>query len=270
VETRRAAATRLGDRAKPDAVVPLISVLENDSDSTVRQAAARALAKLGDSRSIPALSNALTRESPGDNRFETLKALVEALGSLGRLGHPDAIPALITGLDDTWIANDAAEALRAIGWAPVTVSDQVRLALARGDHQTLANLAPKAVGMLVAVVREEGHERFRHRRAAARALGESGDSRVVPILVAALDNADVRSDAAGALSHLGWTPSTPEECARHAEATNDVAALSRLGEAGVAGLARLALGCGLPVCFPCSKYGKYHCPDCDQELHAGL
>jgi hypothetical protein len=51
------------------------------------------------------------------------------------------------------------------------------------------------------------------RWAAAVALGEHGDPQRIPALVRALHDPDkyVRSGAAGALLHLGWTPVTGEE-----------------------------------------------------------
>ncbi|MGC8880568.1 MAG: HEAT repeat domain-containing protein, partial [Anaerolineae bacterium] len=98
----------------------------------VRQAAARALGKIGDAAAVPALIEAL-RDEDEDVR----QAAAEALG---KIGDAAAVPALIEALrdEDMWVRRAAAEALGKIvqDW-PLAEPGKAR----RQQHRTLQQLA---------------------------------------------------------------------------------------------------------------------------------
>jgi len=111
------AATALG-RIGPDpdqAVPPLIALLTDPDEFANRQAAAMALAEIGRPaarEAIPGLAGVLEAD---DNKW-VRDSVVRSLGDLA-VHDPEAIPALITALDDPdeGVRNNAAEQLRVLG-----------------------------------------------------------------------------------------------------------------------------------------------------------
>jgi HEAT repeat protein len=161
------------------AVEPLVAAL-GDKDSGVREQAAEALGRIGDSRAVEPLVAAL-----GDK--ESLwSGLVRryAAEALGRIGDNRAVGPLVATLEDKedrdWVRRrNAAEALGRIG-----------------DN--------RAVEPLIATL-EDKEDNVRVRYAAAEALGCIGDSRAVEPLVAALEDKEewVRRHAAISLGCIG-------------------------------------------------------------------
>lgn len=144
----------LGKTRSPDAVEPLLHLLFNDRDSSLREDAVRALGEIGDARAVefllmvlkepglrPLAADALGRigdqravpalvavlqgvEPPehsrvivgcGDQWTEEMAAQVAAVRSLGRLRDPETIPILVAALRNTVTREDAAAALAAFG-----------------------------------------------------------------------------------------------------------------------------------------------------------
>ncbi len=124
----RAAARIAGELQHPDAVAPLAGLLEGPERS-VRDEAARALARIGTSNAIAALARVLDRDTPG-------LALV-ALQALGGSGNPTAVPHLERVLARALEARDvgrAKEGIRALG----------RLGRAEGARALVALLGRRA------------------------------------------------------------------------------------------------------------------------------
>ena len=136
-------------------VEPLMTVVIKDSDTAVRQDAVRTLGKIGDSRAIPLLMNALKEpslklpaiqalgqirsqeavqalisvieilpiadfvdrmEGCTDPRYkEELPPLEAAVKALAQIGDPQAIPVLVKALKSTLLRQEAAEALTHFG-----------------------------------------------------------------------------------------------------------------------------------------------------------
>lgn len=155
VMMRRAASRSLALIASPEAVPRLAHYLDIDSDRGVRQNLARALGRLGDDNSLPALLNALQDEMP--------LVREEAALALSRFNSPASYEALLTALqhkegERSWLVRrQAAEALGRL-------SDR------------------RAVAALTAALRDESD---RVHPAAAAALGQLGD----PSAIAALKRA---------------------------------------------------------------------------------
>jgi HEAT repeat protein len=161
------------------AVPALIQAL-GDSDWDVRRAAAEALGKLGDPQAVPALIGALGEW--GDLWSENVRRA--AAEALGKLGDPQAVPALIQALGDSdWdVRRAAAEALAKIGTPAVP-----------------------------ALIQALGDSDWDVRRAAAEALGAIGDPQAIPALIQALGDSgwDVRRAAAEALGAIGDPQAVP-------------------------------------------------------------
>lgn len=177
-EMRRRAAETLGEIGDPRALESLIGALR-DRDQSVREAAWKALVKLGG-----AGAEALWREPGGVDRL--IDALRDrdpmvrrgAVQALGEIGNGRATEALIQRLGD----EDAR--VREVAWkASVQYGSVVIDRLMEWMHDGRA--PPEA------------------RAAAIHALGEIGDPRAVDPLVEALSEPRVRDAAWGALAKIG-------------------------------------------------------------------
>jgi HEAT repeat protein len=201
---REAAAKALGRIGDAAAVPGLLAAL-GDADADVRRAAAKALGEIGDAAAVPGLLAAL-RDADWRVRWAAAKAL-------GEIGAP-AVPGLLAALrDESWqVCEAAAEALGEIG-APVVPGLLAALRDADWRVRRAAAWALRigdaaAVPGLLAALRDAY---WRVREAAAKALGEIGDAAAVPGLLAALRDAyaDVREAAAKALGWIGDAAAVP-------------------------------------------------------------
>ena len=226
---REEAATLLGALKDARAVLPLTNALR-DTDRAVREAAVGALSSLG-SVSVPALAGCLTDPalqvqeaasailaSLADARV--LAPLMQALGSrdwivrmhlakgLGRIGDPDAVPALMPLLQDKVkaVREEASSALAAIGVAAMAGLIE---ALQHDDWlvrlhavEALGKLkSPDSVEPLLRTLFNERDSAIRED--VVRALGAIRDGRAVDYLVAVMKEPGLRLLAVEALGHIG-------------------------------------------------------------------
>jgi HEAT repeat protein len=176
------------------AVEPLIAALD-DEVTDVRQAAARALGRLGDARAAEPLIAALT------DRDSSVRG--SAAQALGRLGDVKAVEPLIAALtdDDRTVPQAAAGALDKLGWQPDRTESGAAYWITRHQWDQCIQIGASAVTPLVATLQDKDES---VRQAAAEVLGRIGEPAVEP-LIAALNNPDsnVRHAAANALGQLG-------------------------------------------------------------------
>lgn len=240
IHERCDAARYLGDSGSQEAVLPLLETL-GDNDPMVCKATIEALGKLRDPRAIPGLSivmHDLNLES--DLRDAAARAM-------GKIGHADAVPALIHTMQTDSEMYVRLTATRALG----TIGDSSALtALAKTMHmarwQKLRHAAVIALGEIGDVsahwdllealgddyeeVRRDAakiiikllgpiglsaalqHADWRMREAAAWALGETRSPGVVPDLIEALSDGDraVRKSAVWALGCIGDDRAVPD------------------------------------------------------------
>lgn len=228
--TRVYAANMLGELADARAVEPLMIAL-NDTDQNVHQAAADAIAMIGE----PAVGT-LTALLKGDN--ETLQATAaEILGKIGwmpaneedhfgylqaiirpliadgvgeqdmevlaKMGDP-AIKPLIGLMDSegSQLRIYAATALQNLGWVAVNEVDQMSYLLATQDWDGLVEKGKPAVECLISVLKDED---ISVRGNATIALGRIGGAEVVDSLIDTLKDEvyEIRKNAAEALGKIG-------------------------------------------------------------------
>ncbi|OGW70307.1 MAG: hypothetical protein A3A88_04335 [Nitrospirae bacterium RIFCSPLOWO2_01_FULL_62_17] len=176
----------MGKTKSPDAVDPLLRLLFNDRDSSLREDAVRALGEIGDARAVEFLLTAI--KEPG------LRPLVAE--ALGKIGDRRAVPALvavvqgtdrpeqsrtIAGCGDQWTEEMAAQAAAARSLGQI------------GDVSTIPTLV---AALKNTVTRAEA-------AAALVALGQPA----IPHLVAVLKNeqdGNILFHVKEALAQLGW------------------------------------------------------------------
>ena len=187
-EVREAAADALGKLGDTRAVKPLLDALR-DEYWPVRKAAASALGEIGDARAVEPLIAALQAENTHQGG-----AAVPV-----RFAHPE-----LSGLHDSWMVRTA-------------------IVIALGEIGETRAVAP-----LVAALRDD---RKWVRGYAAQALGKLGDARAVDPLVAALADEDgfVRATAATALDRLAWRPDDGAAAAAYWVATRQWAKCVKIG-----------------------------------------
>jgi HEAT repeat protein len=198
-ECAAVALARIGDNR---ATQPLVTLLRaTKAERQTRNAAAEALRKLGDPRSVPGLILAL-----GDHDRQSR---LLALRLLTVLGDTRAVPAIIAALRDS----DAD--IR--GEAVVTLA---ALKDARAVDALLDLLAPAGRGSM----RPEP-------RGIIWALGEIGDARAAPALEAWLGDSErnTRQAAARALCAIGWQPPNDAVRERYDAARLTLEELASLG-----------------------------------------
>jgi HEAT repeat protein len=204
---REAAARALGRLDDSRAVEPLVAVLR-DNYSSVRKAAAWALGMLGDLRAVEPLLTAL--QDPDRIVREA------AVGALGELGDFRATEPLIAVLRDKdwYVRLTAAQALGKLGNPRIVEILIATLGNDDRDERLLAAVAlreiadPRAVEPLIGTLQDKDGA---VRRAAVLALGRIGDSRAVEPLIDALQDQDkntqaklyVQEAAAVALEQIG-------------------------------------------------------------------
>lgn len=187
-EVRRAAADQLAELGDGRALVPLVGAM-NDSSLEVRLAAIHAVGRLGDTKAVRALLRLL------DDPLEQIK--VKAIVALGDLRAAEAtdrlIEALGTGSDD--FRTHAASALGKIAHAErdsratrravrALVSALASTRTRPAAREALLAAGPAAVPGLIAHLRGEfpGHP-----PTAVQLLGDIGDPRATPVLLAELE-----------------------------------------------------------------------------------
>ena len=191
----------------PATIEELVMCLSGEPERAV--AAVEALRERGARAAVPAIAG-LASSAHGAVR----RAVVDALGTLGRDRTDVAGPALVQLLADSddYIRAEAADSLGVIGYAPAAVPVAERL---RADPNATV------------------------RAAAAETLGDLGDANAVPALLHALADGDgaVRGYAANALGLLGTSDIAPTllrrvECEPSAATRGELhGALYRLGSA---------------------------------------
>jgi len=168
---RTAVATALADLQAHEAVEALL-IAADDDEHMVRQLAISALGEIGDERAIERLRRALRDRAP-EVRFQAIAAFPR----VARHKEQEVWGALSLGLedDDAYVRSRAAEACAEFADAaelPATVADRLARVARDTDEPNDARVA------------------------AAIALGESGDKRAAPILLAVLrgeiDDPDAR------------------------------------------------------------------------------
>jgi HEAT repeat protein len=207
------------------AVEPLNRAL-NNSDETIRTAAARILGDIGDRRAVDPLIEALQDASPAVrdaaieslSQFNAFEPLVRALGHSHdstahtaalhlQQGGSNAMEPVLAALDETekQVRLAAVKILGEIGDARVT--DRLGALLQEQDadirmHAVASLCKLKAVGHLIAALDDQEPE---VRARAAKKLGELEDERAVDSLTTILndDNDAVRREAVTALGRIG-------------------------------------------------------------------
>jgi HEAT repeat protein len=175
----------LGRTKSPDAVEPLLKLLFNDRDSSLREDAVRALGEIGDKRAVEFLLTAL--KEPG------LRPLVAE--ALGRIGDRRAVPALVAVVEGT---SRPGQSRTVDGCGDQWTEEMTAQAAARslgqiGDAATIPTLV---AALRNTVTRAE----------AAAALVAFGQP-ATPYLVAVLKNeqdANILFHVKEALAQLGW------------------------------------------------------------------
>ena len=161
--------------------VRALSVALRDGDTEVRRFAVTALGKLEDERRIEPLVAALN-----DPAIEVQKA---AILSLKRTSNKRVIPALVPLLrhTDAGVRGCVAQVLDYLSWNPTNREDEIWLLVAKGKFSHAASFGVPAITALEMVLHSGPYSLC---VAAAHALGEIGDQRVVRPLLAALRSSD--------------------------------------------------------------------------------
>ncbi|MFC1570724.1 HEAT repeat domain-containing protein [Candidatus Omnitrophota bacterium] len=171
IYVRDLAVSALGDMGGTENMGPLERVLRNDSSGDVRRRAAQALGKIGDVRSLDALSRAMN-DSDSSVRINAIRATEE-------IGGERASRSIANALNDSssYVRQSAIRSLGRIG-----------------DESSLNSLAK---------ILKSPNEDDRSR--AARALGSTGNANAVALLNEALtdESPEVRRYAANSLGELG-------------------------------------------------------------------
>ncbi|MEO8396453.1 MAG: HEAT repeat domain-containing protein, partial [Chloroflexota bacterium] len=205
---RRGAAYALSHLSDPSITPALIEALEKDSDSEVRVYATRALAAQTDARAIEPLVATLKDVDPA-----VREEVARALGELAEaLSSPRAVEPLVETLtDEDWgTRQSAAEMLIRLEMDHVEEAERLLLTdlmnvneeIQLGAAWSLLELGDlRALDPLVELL---NHPDMRISSTAARGLGELGDQRAVIALTAALNHAnrDLRDAAQDALDRL--------------------------------------------------------------------
>ena len=191
----QAAAAALAELGETAAVQPLIAALASE-DRHISQAAATALGELADARAVQPLLLALS--APNWHVRQS------AAGALGRIGDPRAIDPLVAALlaRDAEVRHAAIEALDSTGWAPRNARERAACSIANDEWSTCVEIGAPAVEPLVTILGVGGAG---VREAAAAALGRIGDPSAIDPLVAALVDyyPNVREASATALGRIG-------------------------------------------------------------------
>ncbi|HNW34113.1 MAG TPA: HEAT repeat domain-containing protein [Candidatus Ozemobacteraceae bacterium] len=220
-----------------DAALPVLSAAINSYSEDIQHWALQVLGRFGN-KGTPAILRAV-KSTNHDVRYFAATAL-------GDLHETMGITALIRLLgDEKWpVRKAAAEALAKFGEEIIPSLEQVMNKTADEDVRfwaikTLGRLGPKAQKILFEALRS-GDKQMRYVIAAA--LGESGDTRVIRVLVESLGDPDwtIRKSATQALADIGENSIDPmiEALQEPNEDIRDgcLIALVRIGDRGLARL----------------------------------
>jgi HEAT repeat protein len=242
---REDAALALGRLGDTRAVEMLIVLLEVRRRRGFGSDAARLLGKLGDARAVEPLIAALK-----DKDFPFVQE--DAAEALGQLGDARAVEPLLAALNgkDKDVVKAAALALDRIG---VPVVEPLIAALKDKEKgvvwaaaAALTGIGAPAVEPLIAALRELNAPA---RKAAVEALGQIGDARAVEPLVASLGDCDatVRKAVAWTLEKLAWQPEGDGEAASYWAARQYWNKCIVIGVAAVEPLIAALVGCDTDV-----------------------
>lgn len=194
-QKRLMAVQKLRAMKDPDVVGPLVNALE-DPEAAVRTEVVSALGDFEGPAVVRGLVAALRDHS------EAVQEL--AIQSLKKIGDASAIEPIVGILlrGTPGVQYHAGAALRALGWVPRTMGEQIPYYVATGDLKRVAMFGAVAVNALAAVLRGGNVER---RVAAATTLGEMDEPTVLKPLTAGLKDSEptVRAAVASALARLG-------------------------------------------------------------------
>lgn len=228
--TRLAAVAKLAADGSAGALALLEGLLEQDPDANVRMGALQAAATFQLERSLEVVLKGLQDSEPAVR--ETAARL------LGRSGQSQAIPALVTVLQDrsSGVRRQAALALDALGWQPQDELQRLQRSLALGEFQELTSRGAAAVELLIAALKDPQYPK---RQLALEALSQTGDARALQPIIAALKDADphLRVAAAEALGRMRETRAVEPLIAslRDKDAHVRAAAAAALGHIGASG-----------------------------------
>lgn len=179
-----------------DQAIKFLLTAVSDTDAGVRLAAVQALGTLQSAEAPETLAAGLA-----DENLEIRKATVTALT---QIGAPHAVPVLILALEDpnSEIRRQSAAALEKFKWRPETAEQRAAWCVARKEFAAAVNEGAAAIRPLSIALQEE---QFFNRRDAAIALGKIHDSQVAPLLINAIEGANIqlRVAIAEALGTLG-------------------------------------------------------------------
>jgi len=191
---------RSGFASDPD-FNPIFPIITYREWNTIREIAAVALGKIGDSRAVDPLIVMLKDPTRGRTT---------SCGHLKRIDNPQMVELLITAIQQSecQVRTAAAEALGRIGDSQAVAllgaaCSDPNLTVCRAAAKALGAIGdPKAVPTLLAALHAAD---FQLREAAAAALGEIGDDRAVEPLITAFQDAELHVyEAAGtALAKIG-------------------------------------------------------------------
>jgi HEAT repeat protein len=205
VENQYAAINALGGIASEEAVTALVSVLSNGSEDK-KFAVLLALGNIRSDSAIPDIIEVLKDKKSFDNGY--------AAYALGQIGSPKAIPALINRLNEilpiTDKGSEAAYIIQALGRLRAETAIPIIIRFLSND-KTLNEIDPENALL--------SNGNWYVREKAVYALGEIGSEKVIPFLIAALEDENwyVRIAASEALKKVGSkaVPKLTELLRRH-------------------------------------------------------
>jgi HEAT repeat protein len=233
-QTRRDAVEKLARESSSSAIQLLVSGLK-DTETEVREAAAKSLGRMRDPKAIAALIEALQHDPSGAVREATVS-------SLRQIGDLEAVDALVGCLKDPQggVRWQVAKTLERFGWQPRTDQERLLRAVALGDYFHAAQLGEMAIDALVKCLNDET---CRNRRGIVEALGYIGGERVINVLLKALSNTDapVRIAAIDALKETHDPRSVPAliKCLKDHDPGMRAGAAAALGSFDRSGLTAL-------------------------------
>jgi HEAT repeat protein len=240
-EMREEAVRALGIVGDCRALGPLIGVLTNDPECSVRSAAATALGSLRSKAAVPALIEVTTCQKTNTQLCEA------SIPALGQLQDRQAVPVLLACLasrTDDGLRAVACEALGEIG-APATAAFLAKLArrekvitVRRAAIRALGRLGgPEAVSTLRDMLARGTRGGTQDRLAVLVACEATGNLSTAPALINALEDADQRvvAAAAEALGSLGSVDALPTlmrlgQTSTHQVRVQTAKALGRIGD----------------------------------------